>query len=410
MKHPLLFTFFISWFIFFGIFLAHFLVVGQAVYGDARFYYSYARSLAIDGNLDIKNELYHVWSPESNNSQVEITPSEAVTYPIQTMGPSLFWAIPIFFTHLVVNTINSFGFSLINSGYSDLYQIVVGIFTTAISALSLVLCLRMSKSASLKSFLILVALVFGTNLIYYLSIDTLNTHFWSLFLSVAFFFIFIRNKNYSGYYFLLSGLIVGLAFVNRNHDILSFLPFVLWSIYQSKGNTNKLRFIFLFTSIFVLSILPQIFVWYLEFGSPLPPMVASSLWSFSLSHFFGIFTNNQTGLIFTSPLILGGIYLLTRSKSSFDRLSLVAIALQLLLISSWFAWTQGESYGIRMLINTYPLIYLGLNSSILKSWSPRNLVQLFSFFVFLNLAMIFRYMAIQSGITPATLHRLKNLF
>ncbi|MCL4385596.1 MAG: hypothetical protein M1326_04690, partial [Cyanobacteria bacterium] len=37
------------------IFIAHFILIGKGVYGDARYYYSYLPSFIIDHNLEFKN-------------------------------------------------------------------------------------------------------------------------------------------------------------------------------------------------------------------------------------------------------------------------------------------------------------------------------------------------------------------
>jgi len=54
-----------------GMFLGHFWLVGQAVYGDGRYYWAAARSMWIDHDLYLKNELRHHYSPVSNNTFFE---------------------------------------------------------------------------------------------------------------------------------------------------------------------------------------------------------------------------------------------------------------------------------------------------------------------------------------------------
>ena len=166
-----------TWLILFAAFLLHYLVVGQATYGDGRFYYSYARSLAVDGNRDIQDELGHVWSPSFNNSYKSDISLPKQPYPVQFLGPSLIWVLPLSLVHQSLRLFNHFGANFSTTGYSDIYQMSLGLFSTLLSSLALTFCLRSQKQPNLKTISVTLAFLLGTNLIYYLGLDTFNTHF-----------------------------------------------------------------------------------------------------------------------------------------------------------------------------------------------------------------------------------------
>lgn len=118
--------------ILFSAFLLEFKLVGQAVYGDARYYMGFTRSLYFNQNVDISDEMYHYWSPESNNSPAgfESVPSwqksiKDTTYNF-SLGISVIW-LPIYFlADMLVLILSKSGFYFVRNGYSDPYQIILG--------------------------------------------------------------------------------------------------------------------------------------------------------------------------------------------------------------------------------------------------------------------------------------------
>lgn len=400
------------WFLFSLLFFAHYFLVGQAVYGDARYYYSYSHALSFRGTLDIKPELSHAWTPASNNSFTSIE-SKPEPYPIQTLGPAIIWTIPIFITKTVLGITPSLSILLPNNGYSDIFQIVTGMFTTAISSLAICLLYSILSHRIKGKFINLVllsSLVLSTNLIFYLGIDTLNTHFWSFSLSVIFFYFFVKYKKDQNKIAPLLGSIVGLAVQNRNHDLLTFLPFVFYLFLKQPNLKARLVYILKFSIIFSLTQIPQLYVNYIQFGKFSPPMASASLWSLNLSHIVGVLFAYPKGLIFTSTSVLICILLILKNKDVFSRLSLIAFTLQLLLIGSWFAWDQGESYGIRMLISTFPPLLISLSRFNFKAYHNKTIYFVCTLLILFNLTNIFLTMLHRPGANPATLQKIEKLF
>ena len=62
--------FFGIFFVFLSIFLFEYAIVGQAVYGDGRYYWAFTRSLYFSNDIDISDEMAHFYSPESNNTEL----------------------------------------------------------------------------------------------------------------------------------------------------------------------------------------------------------------------------------------------------------------------------------------------------------------------------------------------------
>lgn len=400
-------------FIVFGVvFELHYLVVGQAVYGDGRMYYSYARATAIKGSLDIKEELYHRWSPESNNAAIphEIL-GEKFDYPHQTVGPILFWSPLIKIGQEIANTLNLLGANIRTHGYSDFYQQIVGLSTVLIFSVAVyILFNRLVKNYDTQ--LVAVAILFfclTTNLFYYSSIDVLNTHVFSFVLSTL---ILIRlfDKKELG---VLVGFLLGMLVANRTNDIIIFLPLLIYKVFSNFSMDQLVKL----AGGFIAGVLPQIAVWLVQFRSPLPPVLGNTWWNLTpqvwVSNIWSIFTGFPQGLLFSSPIVIGSI--LTFKFNKTNLLLLIGILLQLLVISSWYAPFGGESYGVRFLISSYPILIFWLAEFLNKhKFSGFAVVVIGLVLTVVNFTNILIFMLNhtghnQTGLDPETHFRLNRL-
>lgn len=131
------------------IFLLRYILVGQATYGDGRYYWSYTRSLYFDYDLDLRNELAHQFNPKVNNSEdsemirdrkISINKVDAYRQPL---GTSLFW-LPFFaIADLLGRFLSVFGPIIILNGFSDLYQITVGLGNVLFIIIGLYFCYKL---------------------------------------------------------------------------------------------------------------------------------------------------------------------------------------------------------------------------------------------------------------------------
>src|SRR6185369_12161298 len=64
-----------------AIFLLHYLIAGQAVYGDGVGYYAHLHSWYFDHDFNYTNEYKHIYTPENNNN-----PKPLVSPVIQIVG------------------------------------------------------------------------------------------------------------------------------------------------------------------------------------------------------------------------------------------------------------------------------------------------------------------------------------
>jgi len=380
------------------------MIIGQAVYGDGLNYWSYTHSLYFDQDLDISNQLQHYFSPLSNNTSELPFDSNSETYIEYRYPPfaSLLW-LPVFaFADIFVLITQPF-FHLQRNGFSDVYQISVSLFNISLITLGLyLLCQTLGLFYKNRViFFSLVLLLFSTNLFYYGSLDVLNSHPTSFFLSSLFVSYFVKHfQNPKVKLVLILGFLSGLLAATRTQDIL-FLPLSASIIFVKdkfsiRNYVKYLRILFIVFFGFLIGFLPQILHWIIVYGTLIKNAYASSPGSFNLMHprLLELLFFQKTGIIYYSPLILvsfiGLIDFLRRFKI-IGTLFILFVLTEYFLIASWGAWHQGESYGVRMMISSYPVLAFGLASVIeilCRIFKLKYILLLSIFFIIFNFFMI----------------------
>ncbi len=303
-------------------FFAHALYLKKTVYGDGIYYFSWVQSIIVDHRLP--------------------------PLPIKhAVGPALLWVSPFVITHQIVR----------GTGYELPYQLTLG-FTSVLYALfGLILLYRLlcqffSTNASIFT---TVAIAFATNLLFYGSLDTVNSHGVSFFAG-ALFLAFVMNRQS-----VSAGLALGFLGAIRPQDlILGIIAF---------GSLQKKEWISFFTGT-LIGFLPQLLAWQLLYGSFFNiPYFAHEGFNLLQPHVFEVLFSIKFGLFVYSPVILLSFIGLYFWKNRLRWPFYLAIVLELLLISSWSTWWQGASYGGRMFVSSLPLFAFGIAN--VFSWLSR---------------------------------------
>lgn len=396
-----------------AIFLFHYFLVGQAVYGDGIFYWSFARSIVIDHDINVGNEILHHYSNVYNNSYQEVNYPKSIylqrdkDYRLP-IGASVSWIPVMFIASGIGVMISLLGFSVILNGYSNFYQIFVGIeniFFVIFGLYFVYLLLR--KLYDQKSTFITVGLLFfASNLLYYGSFDVINSHPLTFFLSSVFVYFFFTEFVYKWYQWLIVGIFVGLLTLTRNQEIvfiilpiLAIMKFVLNKKIELQAKIIQcIKFSFFTILGMGLVILPQLLLWQYAYGGLFKTSyLKQNAFDFLHPHILGVLANPQTGLLFTSPIILIGVIgliILAKNKKYIGVVGFLIFILEYFVIASWASWNQAASYGIRMLISTYPLVAIGLGlviQKVIKKYSIKLIWIIGAFLIVFNLAMIVRF-------------------
>jgi len=392
------------------VFFLHSLYTKTSIFADAKFYYSYTRSLIFNRNLLLGDELY-------NLKVTKVLPVDLFAPNFYPPGTSIFW-LPLFYlTFGATNLIQIFFRNYKFSGYETIFQYSCGVTNILLGIFALYLIYKMlSRHFTEKiALLSVVAFFLASNLFFYIAVEPINSHSVSFFISTLFVFYFF-NYQKEKYHYLILGVIGGVAGLIRTQDLLLItIPVLQITIDKLKSNKKITTNCSLLTTGILLGFLPQVLLWKYFYNTFWYSPYFDVGFSFLKPQIFQVLFNTQNGLFITTPITMiafVGIILMilqTFKKLRFGTLNLFRnskfeirnylyaffyFLLQLYLISSWND-TQGGSYSIRMMITTYPLLALGLanviNNALKKFGDGKTLTLIFLFSSF-NFLSILNYL------------------
>lgn len=213
-------------------------------------------------------------------------------------------------------------------------------------------------------------LVVATSVIHYANFEASFSHVYSLFAITAFFYFtksYFQSKLSTK--FLWACLFLGLIVLIRpvNLLVLLFIPFLA-------GSKQNLRdgFILLFTKQkkqLILGIVLiagigsiQLLIWYLQTGSFIVYTYQGEGFNFANPAFYSILFSYQKGLFVYTPflfLTLFGLGVFIYRKDYYSLLSWLSFFLILTyVLSSWWCWYYGASFGLRAYIDFYSIFII----------------------------------------------------
>jgi len=274
-------------------YFAHALYLHKTVYGDGIYYYAWLRS---------------------ERSKFSV-------------GPALFWTPAYILTH---------------------NQIAVGVSTVCASVFSLLLLWNLLQKYFNKTVSIMtVAAVAGTtNMLFYGSLDVVNSHALTFFAATVFLsLLYMKQKQW-----FAIGAALGLIGLMRAQDLiycLLLLPFI------SKKNVLPV------CTGFLLFFLPQLVAWQLASGKfwISPYLTGGEGFNFLRPHISGVLFGLQNGLFLWTPITLLAAAGLVIKKRF---LLLSVFFLEIFVVASWSTWWQGASYSGRMFVSSLPVLSFGI--------------------------------------------------
>jgi hypothetical protein len=330
------------------LFSAKALILGKTVYGDGIYYYSWIRSIVIDRDISFENEY------KTLNGTQPFTPEGKIgnVYPI---GPAIFWSPFFLWVHLIIQ----------GDGFSFMYQYSIGLVSCLYAIAGIILLYRLlcKYFSDRISFLATAGTAFGTNLLFYGSLDPVNSHSTSFFISSVLLTAIMEKRSA---FFI--GLLTGLLAMIRTQDAI----FLLLAI----PLVSRLH---LLVSGFLMGFLPQLLSWQALYQTVLKSPYLDS------HHYFDVFKprlievllSPNNGLFLWTPLVaicVLGLFLQKRI------LFLFLFAVQWYLIASWSFWWQGASFSGRMFISLLPLLSFGLAHILQRchTWTGIGMISFFS--------------------------------
>ena len=321
-----------------------------------------------------------------------------------TLGNSLLWT-PFFLA--------AHGYAHLSEyeadGYTLPYSIaifVAGLFYLAIGLIFLKKVLKFYFN-DLTISLVLILLVFGTNLLHYAVVEPGMSHVYSFCLFSIYLFVTIKwSTNPSWSNSIKLGLLTGLIILVRpSNIIIVFIP-LLWGVTSVKSFKAKLQIIFKNK----FRIISAAFVALLVFGLQIIywKSITGNLFYYSYGDegfFFlhpriidGLLSYRKGWLIYTPVMLFalfGFWYLKKQIPASFWPI-LIFLIVNIYLVFSWWCWWYGGSFGARILVESYAFLSLPLAAVIQKISKKRRIARsiwiiIFGTLVWINLFQMRQY-------------------
>ena len=339
----------------------------RTVDGDGRGYYAYLPTLLLRHTVDFKETFEY----------------EKAHQPLEYVGPNYHKVNGIYINKYLVGTalmilpffitahILSPLFSLPADGYSILYQYEVALaalFWLWVGILFLWKLLKKYDISNSVSFWVVLLLILGTNLFNYAFLDVAFSHLYS-FAAIALFLYYSKllMSRFSVKYLLIVAFLLGWVVLIRPVNVIVILAIPLFSE-NFTTLKNLLRQIFgsakyllLSLFVFLLAILPQLIINYLQTGNPIIYGYKDEGFEFLNPHLLNFLFSYKKGWLVYTPLMAlvlpAWMALYRKSKYHLFSFSIFIIVL-LYIFSSWWNWFYGDGFGMRPMVDFYALFAL----------------------------------------------------
>lgn len=247
-----------------------------------------------------------------------------------------------------------------------------------------------------------VLLLIATPLTRYAHIESSMSHVYSLAVITATAYVarqFFSSPNRAGFLYACAGLAFIVLLRQVNGLVFLFLPFLAgsWASFSQgvQWLFKHIGVLFMGILLAVLLVAIQPLFWWLQTGKFIIYSYTNEQFYFSNPYFVQILFGFKKGLFVYTPVLLllfCGIYYFIKTKQWY---LLVSWALPFIIanyvLSSWWSWFYGCSFGLRAYIDFYPfffiLIALALTHLTYKFWLvlfglitiPVNLIQTYQY-------------------------------
>ena len=385
--------------------------------GDGIGYYSYLRSIVMDGDLRFGNEFEKLNGAKFGFLLPANRTAMGYWSNPFSIGPAILWS-PFFLLAFAISWLaNSLGAHLPLDGYSPLFVLFTAAGTKIYGFLGLWFIyrgLRLFYKRSI-SFLSTVLILIATPVAFYLPFEPFMSHMHSLFSISAMVYYLLSNLGRrirtTRVWIILGGL-TGLIGLSRWQDLtFAFIPLTFLFLNQSALVNDKvagLKKSAYLAGIYLLSlfavVLPQLLVFKILYGfwvgvpqgNGFVTLTPTHLWDILFSPFHGLFQWHPILFISLIGLIWGSM-----KRQRLMAALLIAFLIQWFFNASLPQWWAGDSFGMRRLINcTLPFAFglaflIGMPGR--KEMSGKVLVGLCGCLSIINLLAIKGYI---TGLVP----------
>ena len=281
-----------------------------------------------------------------------------------TMGMSIMYA-PFFFAgHIYALNSNhkADGFSKPYEfflTFSCLFYLIIGIFF-----LRKILLRNFSEWVTSITIL---CIVFGTHLYYYSTTELTMSHAYNFSLIAIFIYYSLKwHDKQSLKHVIILGLVGGLIILIRPVNLIIFIFPYLYQVKNIKELKQKTRFfiahwkhLILIAFLVLLVIAPQLIYWKYVTGNWFFNSYVGERFYFSKPHIMEFLFSYRKGWLLYTPIMIFaiiGVILSYKYHRNYFYGTLIFLLLNIYILSSWWCWWYGGSFGMRPMIDIYALL------------------------------------------------------
>ncbi len=238
----------------------------------------------------------------------------------------------------------------------------------------------------------ILAILFGTNLLYFATFKAAMSHCYSF--SLVTIFLFLTAKWYKKQHWwktILLGFIAGLIALIRPTNILVLLVFAFWGVTNGKEFFERFMFfirkfkhILLMIVFFFIAWTPQMIYWKILSGQWLYYSYGVVGFHFDNPQIInGLFSYRKGWLLYTPIMILAliGIFILFKKHKKFFFPVLLFTIFNIWVVFSWWCWWYGGSFSQRAMIDSYGIMAIPLAAFFDWARTRKIVVSVASFFI-----------------------------
>jgi len=338
------------------------------IHADAQGYYGYLVALFLEHSFNWEQVISSYADVYFNGSAADFTVDTEAGRVNKYFAGTALLLLPFFALSCVAASL--FGFPV--DGYSLPFQHGMIIASVSYSVFGLFLLSRFLQSKGISwsnAIVVILTCFFGTGLFYYSISEPVMTHVYSFFVFSAFLLQATRMfAKPTGKRILILAVIFALIVLVRpsNGIIVLSLPFLAGGLGSFLGLLTDKTFLKALLPAFVVVgavIAIQLAVYWFQVGKPIvwsykgegfnfsDPETINVLWSFKKGFF-----------IYTPWALLGlvGLVVLAFRKTAEAVWLWLFLAVSVYIISCWWNWYYGSSFGMRAMIEYLPFFAFGL--------------------------------------------------
>ena len=246
----------------------------------------------------------------------------------------------------------------------------------------------------------LFAFFFGTNLSYYTIIAPSMSHVYSFALISGFlYFVRLYSLKQLPKHLIYGSLLFALIVLVRpvNGLILMAVP-IVWKSRSPYFQLIKTQFKVVVAVVIMILLIVAIqpLFWYLQTGSIVQWSYAGEGFYFTNPKIFDFVLSFRKGFLVYTPILLFSLISIIVILKKYKQRALflfIFILVLIYILSSWWSWYYGDSFGSRVMIDFYPIFILlfSLGLQNLKFWHRINWLVFSMFFIVLNLFQSYQY-------------------